>query len=277
MNRELLIVVTLWLGAVQAQVKTGVIKEAVCIIGSGNIINEESESQVENIALLLEEQHYKVHRFYDPNNEWEAIKKASLNASLFIYRGHGTHAGIGGGFGGIVIDEFVSGETIASELKFNLQPLVIFISACGGAGSSAGDESDIGVEEAKNRVLGSGLPFIKAGAAGYYANNYDKGTYNFLQNWFSNTTLNDCYISSIYPWCSIRENGFQKNPQINANYHIAVSSSPDESYNTISTTRNGKTTIKKIYRKFSYDIAYLGDPQLTFDKTLVKVVKYAKN
>lgn len=277
MNGKLLIVIICWLGALQAQVKTGAIKEAICIIGSGNIINEESESQVENIALLLEEQHYKVHRFYDPNNEWEAIKKASLNASLFIYRGHGTHGGIDGEFGGIVIDQFVSGETIASELKFNLKPLVIFISACGGAGSSAGDESDIGVDEAKKRVLGSGLPFILAGAAGYYANNYSNGAYTFLQHWFSNKPLNDCYISSIYPWCSIRENGLQSDPRINASYHIAISSSPDNTYRTKTTTINGKTTTKKVFCKFSYDIAYLGDPLMTFDKTLVKVVKYAKN
>jgi hypothetical protein len=261
----------------QAQVKTGVIKEALWIIGSDNIINEESESQVENIALLLEEQHYKVHRFYDPNNEWKAIKKASLNASLFIYRGHGTHAGIDGGFGGIVIDEFVSGETIASELKFNLKPLVIFISACGGAESSAGDETDIGVEEAKNRALGSGLPFMLAGAAGYYANNYSDGAYNFLENWFSNKPLNDCYISSIYPWCSIRENVLQSDPRIDTSYHIAVSSSPDKSIRTVTTIINGKTTTKNIFCEFSYSIAYLGDPQLTLNKSLVKVVKYAKN
>ena len=277
MKRVVLLVIILWVLPIKSQKTTTTPKEAVCIIGSHSIYAESSLQQMENIATLLESKNYKVHRFYDPNNEWEAIKKAALNASLFIYRGHGTTMGIDGGFGGIVVDQFVSGKEISTDLTFNLSPLVIFVSACGGAGSSAGDEQDIGVEEAKTRVLGSALPFLLAGAQGYYANNYEDGAYEFLEQWTDQITLEACYMNSIYEWCTVRTNESVQDERIPNSFNIAISSSPDNSVHTLSTTTNGKTTTKKINRKFAYSIAYLGNPQLTIAQTLKKKSLYAKN
>ena len=277
MKRVVLLALILWAVPIKSQKTTTTPKEAVCIIGSHSIYTESSLEQMEHIATLLESKNYTVHRFYDPNNEWEAIKKAAVNASIFIYRGHGTHLGIDGGFGGIVVDEFVSGKEISTNLTFNLSPLVIFVSACGGAGSSAGDEQDIGVDEAKTRVLGSALPFLLAGAQGYYANNYENGAYNFLQQWTEQQTLEACYTNSIYPWCTVQANESVEDERIPPAFNIAISSSPDNSVHTLSTTTNGKTTTKKINRKFDYSIAYLGNPQLTLAQTLKKKSLYAKN
>jgi len=277
MKRVVLLILILWVLPIKSQKTTTSLKEAVCIIGSHSIYAESSLQQMENIATLLESKNYKVHRFYDPNNEWEAIKKAALNASIFIYRGHGTHLGIDGGFGGIVVDQFVSGKEISTNLTFNLSPLVIFVSACGGAGSSAGDEQDIGVEEAKTRVLGSALPFLLAGAQGYYANNYEDGAYEFLEKWTDEITLEACYMNNIYEWCTVRTNESVEDERIPNSFNIAISSSPDNSVHTLSTTTNGKTTTKKINRKFAYSIAYLGNPQLTLAQTLKKKSLYAKN
>ena len=277
MKRVVLLVLILWVVPIKSQKTTTIPKEAVCIISSHSIYAESSLQQMENIATLLESKNYKVHRFYDPNNEWEAIKKAAINASIFIYRGHGTHLGIDGGFGGIVVDQFVSGKEISTDLTFNLSPLVIFVSACGGAGSSAGDEQDIGVEEAKTRVLGSALPFLLAGAQGYYANNYEDGAYEFLEQWTNQITLEACYLNSIYEWCTVRTNESVQDERIPNSFNIAISSSPDNSVHTLSTTTNGKTTTKKINRKFAYSIAFLGNPQLTIAQTLKKKSLYAKN
>ena len=277
MKRVVLLVLILWVVPIKSQKTTTIPKEAVCIIGSHSIYAESSLQQMENIATLLESKNYKVHRFYDPNNEWEAIKKAAINASIFIYRGHGTHLGIDGGFGGIVVDQFVSGKEISTDLTFNLSSLVIFVSACGGAGSSAGDEQDIGVEEAKTRVLGSALPFLLADAQGYYANNYEDGAYEFLEQWTEQITLEACYMNSIYEWCTVRTNESVEDERIPNSFNIAISSSPDNSVHTLSTTTNGKTTTKKINRKFAYSIAFLGNPQLTIAQTLKKKSLYAKN
>jgi hypothetical protein len=136
------------------------------------------------IVTLLQQNGYSVYKFYDPNNQWEAIKRAASDASIIIYDGHGTQMGIDGNYGGLVIDDFISGKRIASELKLKRKALVIYSSVCGGAGSSASDTKDIGIEEAKRRVLGSGLPYILAGAGAYFAINEVNGVESFLNNWF---------------------------------------------------------------------------------------------
>ena len=42
--------------------------EAVCIVGSA--VDEAYETRTEEIALLLESRNFKVHRFYNPNNDF---------------------------------------------------------------------------------------------------------------------------------------------------------------------------------------------------------------
>jgi len=277
MKRVVMLALIFWVIPVNSQETNPTPQEAVCIIGSHSIYNEKSLVQMEKIAALLESKNFKVHRFYDPNNEWEAIKKAALNAALFIYRGHGTHLGIDGGFGGIVIDKFISGEKISKELTFNLNPLVIFVSACGGAGSSAGDDHDIGVDEAKTRVLGSALPFLLTGAQGYYANNYGDGAHIFLQQWLEQKNLETCYTNSMYSWCTVQAHEPVEDERIASSFKIAVSSSPDNAVRTLTTTTNGISSTQKIVREFSYSIAYLGNPELTFDQTLKKANLVAKH
>ena len=90
-------------------------KEAVLIVGDQS--PAEYKTRMEELAVILEAHKYKVHRFYSPNNKWVDIKKAALNASFFIYNGHGTHLGLNGGYGGLVIQEFISAQRIIDELK----------------------------------------------------------------------------------------------------------------------------------------------------------------
>ncbi len=75
MKRVVLLALILWAVPIKSQKTTTTPKEAVCIIGSHSIYTESSLEQMEHIATLLESKNYTVHRFYDPNNEWEAIKK----------------------------------------------------------------------------------------------------------------------------------------------------------------------------------------------------------
>jgi len=101
-------------------------REAICILGSDLHHRDQEIVDLNAIVRYLESQNYKVHKFFNETNDWEAIKKASLNASIFIYRGHGTLLGIDEGFGGIVIGDFISAQKIASELKFAKNPIVLF-------------------------------------------------------------------------------------------------------------------------------------------------------
>ena len=124
------------------------------------------------------------------------------------------------------IYESVTGKEIASELKFNQSPIVLFPSVCGGSGSSAGDETDIGISEARNRVLGSALPFFMAGAKAYYGNNYLDGMYKFLELMFTGKTLGEAFdTTSGYVWNTPELNQRVNDKRVNSFYKIGISTS----------------------------------------------------
>ena len=245
-----------------AQVKASNIpqREAVFIIGSSIGDHTEVVSNLNEIAGYLESQNFKVTKFYNESNDWEAIKKASTNASIFLYRGHGTELGIDGGFGGIVIGEFISGQRIAAELKFKNKPIILFSSVCGGAGSSAGDLKDIGITEANKRIVGSSLPFLLAGGVAYYASNYPGGIVSLLKQLFDNKTLEESFIALSSDWNHIERNQLLNEKRLNGCYKIGVLSAKGGGISTVTRTTNGVTTVKKIISPKGYEVAYLGDP-----------------
>lgn len=203
--------------------------EAVCIVGSH--VSDRYEERTEEIAEFLESHNVKVHRFYDGNNNWNRIKKAAENSTFFIYSGHGTVLGLDGGFGGLVVDEFVSAQQIVDELKFKKDAIVIYQSACGGAGSSADDEGDIDLETAEERVVETATPFLLAGAKAYHANNYFGGVLDFLENLFEGNTVNESYVNTAEMWNTIEKNTRLKNPRLPSIYNIGISSDKSEEYN----------------------------------------------
>ena len=247
-------------------------REAVCIIGSHLNMDKEI-SDMNDIVLCLEKQNFKVYKFFNESNDWEAIKKASLNASIFIYRGHGTNLGIDNGFGGIVIGEFIPANKIASELKFTKNPIVLFPSVCGGAGSSAGDETDIGILEAQNRVIGSSLPFFLCGARAYYANNYIGQTLKFLDKIFEDYTLEELFISTASTFTSIDINKPVTDTRLNPNFKIGIATSEGSGFSVVTSTVNGVTTTKKIKGSKGYNIAYVGDPNFRIRNSVISSKK----
>ena len=235
-------------------------KVAVCIIGSDSTPDYESMNRV---VSLLERNGYTVYEFLDPNNHWNDIKKAASDATVFVYSGHGTTMGIDGNYGGLVIDDFISAKRIANELHFKHKALVIYSSVCGGAGSSASDESDIGIEEAKRRVLGSALPYLIAGADGYFAINQVNGAEKFLTNWMNQTNLSDGFIKASNTWYTIEMNDFYKDNRIKSNFKMGVASSAGGGISTVTSTVNGVKTVRQLVSPKSYTVAYLGDPNFT--------------
>lgn len=244
-------------------------REAVCILGSSLIDRDQEISDLNAIVRYLESQKFKVHKFFNESNDWEAIKKASLNACIFIYRGHGTHLGIDGGFGGIVIGEFISAKRIASELKFNNNPIVLFPSVCGGAGSSAGDETDIGIDEAQKRVIGSSLPFFLCGAKAYYANNYSGGMLKFLNKLFENSTLEQLFETKALTWNTVEINKSVSDKRLNSNFKIGIASSESGGTSVVTSTKNGVSTTKTRISCKGYNIAYVGDPNYRINGSVV--------
>jgi len=203
--------------------------EALCIVGSR--VSQSYEDRTEEIAELLESQNVKVHRFYDGNNNWEKIKKAAENCTFFIYSGHGTVLGLDGGFGGLVVEDFISAQQIIDELKFKKDAIVIYQSACGGAGSSADDEGDLDLETAEERVVETATPFLLAGAKAYHANNYFGGALDFLKNLLSGKTVSESYITTAETWNTIEKNERLKSNRLPSIYYVGISSDDSQEYN----------------------------------------------
>jgi len=235
-------------------------KEAVLIVGDR--APAENKARMEELAVILESHKYKVHRFYSPNNKWVDIKKAALNASFFIYNGHGTTLGLDGGFGGLVINEFISAQRIVDELKFNRNPVVIYQSACGGAGSSDGDPLDIGVKEAALRVAETAKPFLMVGASAYYADNYYGGVNGFLQHFLAGEALGDIYVETVASWTTIEMNQALHDETLAGDLNIGISSTGGGKKELIKLV-NGKQVKTYEPQEKDYSIAYIGPVDLT--------------
>jgi hypothetical protein len=218
--------------------------EAICIVGSS--VGNRYEERTEEIAVFLESNNVKVHRFYDGNNNWDRIKKAAENCTFFIYSGHGTYLGLDGGFGGLVVEDFISAQQIVNELKFKKDAIVVYQSACGSAGSSAGDEGDIGLETAEERVIETATPFLLAGAKAYHANNYYGGALDFVKNILEGNTVNESFINTSEAWNRIEKNERLIDKRLPSLYHVGITS--DKDYN------------KSKDKRKSYSIAYVGIP-----------------
>jgi hypothetical protein len=88
-------------------------------------------------AKYLREHGVTVLEFYHPNTKWKDIVKASKDANIFIYSGHGSNQGINHESGGLcLVDGIYGGDRIKKEIKLHDNALVIFNSACYSAGSS---------------------------------------------------------------------------------------------------------------------------------------------
>jgi hypothetical protein len=203
--------------------------EALCIVGSR--VGQSYEDRTEEIAEFLESKNVKVHRFYDGNNNWNKIKKATENCTFFIYSGHGTYLGLDGGFGGMVVEDFISAQQIVDELKFKKDAIVIYQSACGGAGSSADDEGDLDLETAEERVVETATPFLLAGAKAYHANNYFGGALDFLKNLLGGKTVSESYITTAETWNTIEKNERLKSNRLPSIYYVGISSDDSQEYN----------------------------------------------
>jgi hypothetical protein len=152
-------------------------------------------AHMELAAALLEARGVSVHRFYTPNNDWPAITAAARGAHFLLYRGHGPAWNAVPDVGGFSLkSEMVTSETIARDLA--LAPnAIVMLYACYSAGSGGGEKFDIGIDEARRRVLQYSEPFLQLGGAGYYANWFGDSFEQILRHLFMGRSLNAAYQS----------------------------------------------------------------------------------
>jgi hypothetical protein len=152
-------------------------------------------AHMELAAAFLEARDVAVHRFYTPNNDWEAIKAAARGAHFLLYRGHGPAWNSIPDVGGFMLKSgLVRPALLIQELA--LAPnAIVMLYACYSAGSSGEDTFDIGVVEARRRVLQYSDPFLELGSAGYFANWYGDAFEHFLRALFAGHSLSGAYQS----------------------------------------------------------------------------------
>lgn len=138
-----------------------------------------------------------VHKFYAPNNDWNAIKAAAAGAQFIFYRGHGVYwsdmpAPVVGGFA--LKDRFVSSDDIRRDLH-PAPNAIVMLYGCFTAGTSSNDEGSIGSAEAQRRVAMYSDPFLDIGAAGYYADWFGDAFQMYVRYLFQGQTLGQAYES----------------------------------------------------------------------------------
>ena len=146
-------------------------------------------------AAELQANGVTVHKFYTPNNNWDAIRAAADGAHFLFYRGHGVYwspmpTPTVGGFS--LKSGFVSSNAIRNDL--NLAPnAIVMLYSCFSAGSSSIDGGPITSTEAQRRVAQYSDPFLDIGAGGYYANWYGNAFQMFVRYLFQGKTLGEAY------------------------------------------------------------------------------------
>jgi hypothetical protein len=145
-----------------------------------------------------------------------------------------------------------------NDLKLRSNAIVIFKSVCGGAGSSASDDGDIGIKKAIERVSDYSRPFLNIGASAYYANNFGEGCLSFLNDFFEGKTIKECFGNSI-GWSAKLE--IEKNYKFDKRKSIGLASSDWGGTVTKTSYINGVKSVREVPATKDYDIAYVANPR----------------
>jgi hypothetical protein len=258
---------------------------AVLVVGPQEDGTQDAIYEMKKIGVYLKSQGVHLKTFYGNNANWNEIRKAANGASFFIYSGHGGSLGENGNAGGLFLTNSVSSQDIVNDLHLKRNSVVIFKSVCNGAGSSAGDDGDIGINEATKRVTYYSKPFFEIGAACYYANNLGDGCLYFLKYFFEGKTIKECFINSTQSWWTqtSTRNGvtteekvlgedpqadieFEKSYKYNRKMNISIASTNWGGSSTLTTYRNGVKTVKQVPSSKGYSIAYVSDPNFSIKK-----------
>lgn len=231
--------------------------KALLVVGYQEDQTPAAIQSMNKIADLLKSHGVLVYKFYDKEADWNKIIAVSPECSFFIYSGHGSTMGPNGNVGGLCIKTMISTKELVSQLKLKTNALVLFQSVCYGAGSTAGDDEDIGIEEAKNRVRNYASPFFEVGATAYYANNFENGVFNFLKDFLSGTKLSTIYRKSTENWTTIE---FEEPYSAEETKFFSIASSKGGGTAIRTTYINGVKKVEEVKSPKSYEIACIGEP-----------------
>lgn len=241
--------------------------KAILVVGPQEDGTTESIKKMNELVKLFRSRKIEVHTFYDQKADWTLIKEAAKNAHFFVYSGHGTKLGENGTTGGLCLKSTISVKEMQQDLQLAPNALVLFQSVCMGAGSSAGDDTDIGIKEAEKRVSEYAQTFYKSGAGAYYANNYTDGCFRFLSAILDGKSLQDAFLTSLF---STQKVELTKEFMFNKSQIISLATDDSKGISIRTTYTNGVKKVEKIPSVKSYNSAFVGNPNFTittFSKT----------
>jgi|SaaInl3SG_22_DNA_1037383.scaffolds.fasta_scaffold08440_3 hypothetical protein len=229
--------------------------QAILIVGHQEDGTGRAMDNMDKVADVFLANGVSVHKFYDDQANWNQIVETAKDCSFLVYSGHGSNMGENKNVGGLCVNSMVSSYELMSELRLKENALVVFKSVCNGAGSSAGDDYDIGLTEAKKRVTYYAYPFFEIGAAAYYANNFGNGVCDFLSEFLSGVTLKQSYLNSASTWTDVE---FEEEFSRDATKLISIASRPGGGTSTRTTYTNGVKKVEQVKSPKGYSIAYVG-------------------
>jgi len=210
-------------------------------------------------ATYLKNLGLNVIELYHPYVTWKNVVEATKDAHIFVYNGHGSDQGINHPAGGLCLtDGIFHAREILHEFKLHKNALVLFNHVCGGAGSSANDINDIGINEAIARVGEYAYPFIQTSASAYYANNYMECLIPFFEQFFRKQNMKNIYTNEASKYCKIE---CIKTYHYNPSLTIGLSSREATKQKiTLTEYRNGVKKTRTIPDFKNYDVAFVGKP-----------------
>jgi hypothetical protein len=233
---------------------------AVLVVGYAEESTKDFIDQMNRVANFFTAHGVRVHKFYDRKAQWKLIAPVARDCNFFIYSGHGADVEKQYLPGMLCIDTMVSSVELRKSLKFTKKPLVIYKSACFGAGSSASDTKDIGIGEARRRVLGYARVYHDIGASAYYAVNYHDTVVKFLKMFFNGQALRDSVLKNILSDCKIETD--TRHPSIKGYSYSIVSNNSSGTCTSITYFDDNRKVVNHFPCFKSYDIAYVGPPNL---------------
>ena len=233
--------------------------QAILIVGDHQDKTSIAIEEMEVLHSFFKDKKVIVKTFYHPNTRWDEIINVSKNSNFLVYSGHGI-SWPDGKYGGLDLNESISSKDIQSSLKLKSNSLIIFKSVCGGAGSSASDYGDIGIDKAMERVSDYSRPFFNIGASAYYANNFGEGCLFFLDDFFDGKTIKECFDNSA-GWYSKIE--IEKQYKFDVRKMIGIASSDGEGIIIKTSYENGVKTVSEVPASKNYNIAYVSNPKFS--------------
>ncbi len=260
-NISILFFVFLTFSSIKAQQNNHL--QAILIVGHQEDGTQNAMEKMNEIANTFIANGVQVHKYYDKQANWNEITNTAKNCNFFVYSGHGSTMGVNGNVGGLCINSMVSTSELLQNLKLKPNSLILFQSVCNGAGSSASDDNDIGINEAKIRVTNYAYPFFDIGASGYFASNFQSGVNDFLKDFFTGKSINSAFHDANKIWSKIEFEGTFPNYQ---GKFLGIASSDGGGTVTRTSYVNGVKKVETFISPKDYPVAAAGNPNFTINQ-----------